>query len=226
VKFGAFYEYLQQEHAGSFDRIASGHYAKVQRLQAAPAQQSEPAAAASGQQPVQQQHHAATSHSSSSGVDADSPAAALLERQASHAGASSSDSSSGGRSGSSSCRLLMVPDAVKDQTYFLANLSPSQLSRCMFPLGSFTKPQVSSSCQPPLHDGRAWFAVVVTWCTDDCNTWICCVQCVAWMCGHVKSRQLRMAAAGVGSRWCAWASQAHISAQYATPACLASASIS
>jgi hypothetical protein len=157
----------------------------------------------------------------------------LLERQASHAGASSrgsssdssSGSSSGGSSGSSSCRLLMVPDAVKDQTYFLANLSPSQLSRCMFPLGSFTKPQVRSSCQPPLHDGRAWFTVIVTWCTDDCNICICCVQCVAWMCCHVKSCQLRMAAAGVRSRWCAWASDAHVSAQYATPACPASACI-
>ena len=31
VKFGAFYEYLEREHGGSFDRIASGHYARVLR---------------------------------------------------------------------------------------------------------------------------------------------------------------------------------------------------
>lgn len=31
VKFGAFYEYLDSEHAGQFDRIASGHYASVHR---------------------------------------------------------------------------------------------------------------------------------------------------------------------------------------------------
>jgi tRNA-specific 2-thiouridylase len=30
VKFGAFYEYLQQ-HSSSFDRVASGHYARVVR---------------------------------------------------------------------------------------------------------------------------------------------------------------------------------------------------
>ena len=30
VKFGAFYEYLQEGgHGGAFDRIASGHYARV-----------------------------------------------------------------------------------------------------------------------------------------------------------------------------------------------------
>jgi tRNA-specific 2-thiouridylase len=38
--------------------------------------------------------------------------------------------------------LRLTPDAVKDQTYFLANLSAGQLARCMFPLGPFTKPQV------------------------------------------------------------------------------------
>lgn len=31
VKFGAFYEYLAKQQDGSFDRIASGHYAKILR---------------------------------------------------------------------------------------------------------------------------------------------------------------------------------------------------
>ncbi len=31
VKFGAFYEYLEAEHGAGFDRIASGHYARVIR---------------------------------------------------------------------------------------------------------------------------------------------------------------------------------------------------
>lgn len=39
-------------------------------------------------------------------------------------------------------RLALTPDAVKDQTYFLAHLSPAQLARTMFPLGALTKPQV------------------------------------------------------------------------------------
>lgn len=31
VKFGAFLEHLESEHAGAFDRVASGHYASVTR---------------------------------------------------------------------------------------------------------------------------------------------------------------------------------------------------
>lgn len=31
VKFGAFQEYLEREHGERFDRIASGHYARVLR---------------------------------------------------------------------------------------------------------------------------------------------------------------------------------------------------
>lgn len=38
--------------------------------------------------------------------------------------------------------LGMTPDAIKDQTYFLARLSQKQLSRIIFPLGSYTKEQV------------------------------------------------------------------------------------
>ena len=33
----------------------------------------------------------------------------------------------------------MTPDAVKDQTYFLAHLSQQQLARTIFPLGTLTK---------------------------------------------------------------------------------------
>lgn len=39
-------------------------------------------------------------------------------------------------------QLALSEDVVKDQTYFLARLSQMQLSRAMFPLGEFTKPQV------------------------------------------------------------------------------------
>ena len=39
-------------------------------------------------------------------------------------------------------RLQLTPDAVKDQTYFLAHLTPAQLSRALFPLGHLTKPEV------------------------------------------------------------------------------------
>lgn len=89
VKFGAFLEYLEDlEVKGGprFDRVASGHYARVTRHMT-------PTAAAAG--------------------------------------------------GEEEALLVLTPDAIKDQTYFLAHLSPKQLSKVMFPLGGLTKPQVS-----------------------------------------------------------------------------------
>lgn len=44
--------------------------------------------------------------------------------------------------------LALSPDAVKDQTYFLAHLTQQQLARVLFPLGSFTK--VLSDCMHSL----------------------------------------------------------------------------
>ncbi|RME04385.1 MAG: tRNA 2-thiouridine(34) synthase MnmA [Planctomycetota bacterium] len=38
--------------------------------------------------------------------------------------------------------LKTSPDPVKDQTYFLAHLDISQLQRCLFPLGNYTKAKV------------------------------------------------------------------------------------
>lgn len=38
--------------------------------------------------------------------------------------------------------LKRAPDPVKDQTYFLAQISQAQLSRAMFPIGSYKKEQV------------------------------------------------------------------------------------
>jgi len=77
VKFGAFYEHLEKHFSGRFDRIGSGHYARLDRDR-------------------------------------------------------SEDSAS-------QVRLAMTPDAVKDQTYFLAHLSQQQLARTIFPLGRLTK---------------------------------------------------------------------------------------
>lgn len=39
-------------------------------------------------------------------------------------------------------RLHTAPDAVKDQTYFLAMLRQEQLARALFPIGHLTKPEV------------------------------------------------------------------------------------
>lgn len=40
--------------------------------------------------------------------------------------------------------LKKTADAVKDQTYFLSQLSKVQLSRALFPIGQYTKPEVRS----------------------------------------------------------------------------------
>ncbi len=74
VKFGAFYEYLDREHRHQFDRVASGHYARVLRDASIAREQSPWASAAAGRR---------------AGVT----------------------------------RLALTADAVKDQTYFLAQLT-------------------------------------------------------------------------------------------------------
>lgn len=39
-------------------------------------------------------------------------------------------------------RLLLSPDAVKDQTYFLCALTQDQLRKALFPLGGYTKDKI------------------------------------------------------------------------------------
>lgn len=133
VKFGAFVEYLETEYAGQFDRIASGHYARMVSCSHQHQLQQQQ------QQPTQQQQQ--QQHDLLPAVPSPADAAQQLGRLASHSQASSSTGS--GQPGSARY-LSLTPDVVKDQTYFLANLSAAQLYRCMFPLGSFTKPQVGT----------------------------------------------------------------------------------
>lgn len=148
MKFGAFVEYLESQHGGSFDRIASGHYARVMTQQQYESQQQQQQQQHCLQEQEQQQP------TSSADIQLTDLQQQLADRLASHNQASSSSSNGSGSNSSSmqqnnAKHLCLTPDAVKDQTYFLANLSTAQLSRCMFPLGGFTKPQVS--LQPSCH---------------------------------------------------------------------------
>lgn len=43
--------------------------------------------------------------------------------------------------------LGQTPDSIKDQTYFLARLTQEQLSRCVFPLGNYTKKEIRALAQ-------------------------------------------------------------------------------
>ena len=83
IKFGAFLEHVAAAHAGAFDRVASGHYARVTRFDR-------------------------SDNGAELDADAAPPPAPLLR---------------------------LSEDAAKDQTYFLAGLSPTQLRAAMFPLG-------------------------------------------------------------------------------------------
>lgn len=59
--------------------------------------------------------------------------------------AEDSNGSSGGGGGGGEqgpVRLLLSPDAVKDQTYFLCALTQDQLRKALFPLGGYTKEKI------------------------------------------------------------------------------------
>lgn len=53
----------------------------------------------------------------------------------------------GGGDGLGRVRLLLSPDAVKDQTYFLCALSQDQLRKALFPLGGYTKEKIRELAQ-------------------------------------------------------------------------------
>lgn len=168
VKFGAFYDYLDRVYGSQFDRVASGHYARVERVaKEATRQQVAMATSATGAgagDRVVTELHGPPQGPGTVAVGLPRGAARQDvedddERRRSHDDASSSsstsrlgpDPASGLVSSGAACgeageeeevRLLLTPDAVKDQTYFLANLSPRQLARVMFPLGYLTKPEV------------------------------------------------------------------------------------
>ena len=97
VKFGAWLEKAEQL---GFDKLATGHYAKL-------ACHCEGA-----KQPKQS-------------LAAVIPAKAGIQ---SH--------------GKVACKLLQSADTNKDQTYFLHQLNQKQLSKTLFPIGNYTKPQV------------------------------------------------------------------------------------
>jgi tRNA-specific 2-thiouridylase len=75
IKFGAFYDFLEKEYPGQFDKIATGHYAWAEK-----------------------------------------------------------------RNGQTV--LTMSPDPVKDQTYFLSQLSQEQMGKAVFPIGKLQKNEV------------------------------------------------------------------------------------
>jgi tRNA-specific 2-thiouridylase len=137
VKFGAFYEHLESQYGAAFDRVASGHYARLER--GPPASAATPGAGGEegeGGSNDEWQPHPGLQHG-----------------------------------GQQEARLALTPDAVKDQTYFLAHLSQRQLARTLFPLGHLTKPQArrggrAPACLPACCgvQSQAGFLFALAWC--------------------------------------------------------------
>lgn len=75
IKFGAFYDFLEKNYSGRFEKIATGHYAWTETVDEAVV-------------------------------------------------------------------LMMSPDAIKDQTYFLSQLSQDQVRKAIFPIGKLEKSEV------------------------------------------------------------------------------------
>ena len=121
VKFGAFCEYLARERPGEFDRVTSGHYARLLRAGGG-GEGRAVEAAADGQDDA---------GNSSSTTTAASAAASAAAHWALRAGAAPGEAV-----------LALTPDAVKDQTYFLAALSREQVALAMFPVAALPKARV------------------------------------------------------------------------------------
>ena len=124
IKFGAFYDYLDKQHGGRFERVASGHYARVLRM------------------PAHCQAHAHAATQPGLTVEPCGPAPAGTHVSSSEQAQQQEEEGLFGGEDEGHVLLALTPDAVKDQTYFLAHLSRQQMRRTMFPLAGLTKLQV------------------------------------------------------------------------------------
>jgi len=131
VKFGAFCAYLERERPGEFDRVASGHYARLLRAGGGGTGGAGEGAAGGGGGGMGVDGAPAAAGPSRSPADPDPDPAAASARWALRAGAAPGEP-----------LLALSPDAVKDQTYFLAALSRAQVARAMFPVAALPKARV------------------------------------------------------------------------------------
>jgi tRNA-specific 2-thiouridylase len=129
VKFGAFCSYIERERPGEFDRVASGHYARLLRASAADEDEEVVWGSNGGDKGADSAGLARGGQQQED--DAASAAATAASAWARRAGAAPGEPV-----------LALTPDAVKDQTYFLAALSRPQVARAMFPIAALPKARV------------------------------------------------------------------------------------
>lgn len=122
IKFGCFLDHIDD----SYEKVATGHYAAIRGVVSA----SEAEAIQIGDQTFFEP-----------GADGASDASVILDLQ-SLLCTDRLQYEALVRSGNVRYQLCTVPDLVKDQTYFLSQITYEQLSRVIFPIGDLMKHEV------------------------------------------------------------------------------------
>ena len=143
VKFGAFMDFLEARNALSSPQELASTSCASHKGSIASAGVTGTPPSSTEEAPVMQFDRVASGHYACIVREQQSEAAALRHGGSELAQTGGNGSGSGcGHRAPCGTWLHLSPDPVKDQSYFLAQLSPQQLSRVMFPLGSLTKAQV------------------------------------------------------------------------------------
>jgi tRNA U34 2-thiouridine synthase MnmA/TrmU len=142
IKFGMFYNYVGKHYS----KIATGHYAQVlygdERVQQSNLLFAANQAAAEAVAMPSAVIEISDSDDYSDGLDS----IPLIDAVDTFSYESISEVLSP-HSVDNGARLVMSPDSVKDQTYFLSALSQEQLAKAIFPIGHLRKHEVSRLCE-------------------------------------------------------------------------------
>lgn len=129
IKFGAFYEYLASRQDIHFDKIATGHYAQTEEVVISDGIFSSPSRLINAfddrKNPLNQRHPKGFFRTESISSDKSKPAEKTHPIRP-----------------EKKMILKMSSDPVKDQTYFLSQLTQAQLAKAMFPIGHLQKGEV------------------------------------------------------------------------------------
>lgn len=116
IKFGMFYDHVGRH----FRHVATGHYARLENVET-----SEVVATVGG-------NSGGGGGGTGSGAEGGGSGGALALKEGSGEKAAEQGQ----------VRLLLSPDAIKDQTYFLCALNQAQLRKALFPVGAYTKERI------------------------------------------------------------------------------------
>lgn len=127
IKFGAFYDAFGKD----YDKVATGHYAQVEGMVSPKATFSFPhgriSASAGRGVPLNRRHPEKISRSGTAFSDRRDGSEKILSEEPAK---------------EKIYLLKKSPDPVKDQTYFLSQLTQSQVSKALFPVGKYLKEEV------------------------------------------------------------------------------------